>query len=166
MTRDSTGRLWLAQPVLDVLLAEAERRSPLETGGLLLGYAVDSDVVATHATLPGPLATHEARRYVPDAEHDAAETARVYIETSRGVDYLGDWHTHPTAAPYLSRKDRQTLRRIAQCPGARAPSPVMLIIGKTDDAHGWRFSAWRTSRRRWWGWPRMHMMHIQLDEDS
>lgn len=161
MTTEPAGRLWLQRPVLDLLLGEAARRSPLETGGLLLGYATGEDVVVTHATLPGLRATHEQRRYVPDAGHDEAEVARLYRETSRGIDYLGDWHTHPTAPPYLSRTDRRTLRRIARCPEARAPRPVMVVFGIEGEQQGWLAAAWIVNRPTRW-WQRMLSVQVML----
>lgn len=148
MSDDAAGQLWLPQAVRELLLAEAERKAPLETGGLLLGYRTGKDVVVTNATLPGPRAVHEGGRYVPDDEHDTEQVTLLYERRCRGVDYLGDWHTHPVAPPYMSRRDRRTLRLIARCKEARAPDPVMMIVG-VDDAEQWSARAW-TLTQLWW----------------
>lgn len=133
--------LWLARQVLSALVEEASRAAPAETGGVLLGYraAPDGEPVATHAVGPGPGAIHERHRFVPDHEYQLAEIARLYEESGRRLDYLGDWHTHPGGAAYLSQSDRATLRRIAAARAARASRAVMLILAPGPD---WEPSAW------------------------
>jgi len=108
------------------------REAPAETGGIVMGYWVsEKEVVITAATSAGPRAGHCEDRYDPDVEHDQAEIARIYAETGRLHTYLGDWHTHPDSGPGLSRRDRRTLRAIASDPGARAPTPLMVIVAST-----------------------------------
>ena len=133
--------LWLPVQLGSALAAEANDKHPLETGGVLLGYRTDDEqhLVVTHVVGPGPRAVHAKDRYVPDHAHHTSEVARLHAATSRGIDYLGDWHTHPGAAPYMSRKDAATLRRIAAAKAARAPRPVMLILGRGPD---WELAAW------------------------
>lgn len=133
--------LWLPANVRSALCAEADDKHPLETGGVLLGYRAEHEqhLVVTHVVGPGPRAVHERDRYAPDHAYHTTEIARVYASTSGGVDYLGDWHTHPGAAPYMSRKDVATLRRIAGAKAARAPRPVMLILGRGPE---WESAAW------------------------
>jgi integrative and conjugative element protein (TIGR02256 family) len=115
--------------------------APAETGGVLLGYWVEEggEPVVTHAIGPGPEAVHERTRFIPDDEYQYAEIARLYRESGRRLSYLGDWHTHPGGAAYLSRNDRATLRRIASYAAARAPRPVMLILAPGPN---WEPSAW------------------------
>lgn len=112
-------------------MAEANLAYPAETGGVLLGYWAQggADAVVTHIVGPGPQATHGRNSFAPDSLHQIAQIARIYEETRHGVDYLGDWHTHPGATGSPSAKDRATLRRIATAKAARAPRPLMLILG-------------------------------------
>lgn len=132
-------RLWLPKSLFDELAGEADTLAPRETGGTLLGYQIGPDVVITDATGPGPRARHGPDRYIPDHDHDVGAIARLYEASGRRLRYFGDWHTHPGSGAYLSRRDRATLRRIARTAGARAPTPIMLVIsrGEAWNAHAW-----------------------------
>lgn len=117
---------------LRLMVRDHGRRAPAETGGVVMGYRVSvGEIVITAATSAGPRARHRVDGYDPDVEHDQAEIARLYAASGRLHTYLGDWHTHPDSSVGLSRRDRRTLRAIARDPGARAPSPLMLIVAST-----------------------------------
>src|SRR5665647_3839324 len=46
------------------ILTEAQRALPNETGGVLLGWSTDSDIVITHAVGPGARAEHQPTRFL------------------------------------------------------------------------------------------------------
>jgi integrative and conjugative element protein (TIGR02256 family) len=142
----SKSRAWINRAVLEALTAEAERRYPNETGGLLIGYTSEMDVIITACTMPGPCARHNSTLYIPDAEHDQEQLDIQYKQSGRQYTYLGDWHTHPDAAPYLSRTDIRTLTRIARTPEARQTRPLMSIIGGRPGA--WVPAVWQHNRER------------------
>lgn len=124
------GTAWLSSAVLASISREADVAVPCETGGVLLGYWSESPVepVITHVVGPGPLAKHARDSFVPDHRFHNSEVARL-CEVNPTLQYLGDWHTHPGAAGYLSTADYATLRKIAVSRTARAPRPLMLILG-------------------------------------
>lgn len=124
------------------MLAEAERMSPLETGGVLVGYWTKpcDEAVVTHVTGPGPRAVHARHGFLPDDEFQEGEIARAYRESGRLHTYLGDWHTHPGADAYLSGRDKRTLRKVAVYPGARASIPLMAVFGGGPE---WTLKVWR-----------------------
>jgi integrative and conjugative element protein (TIGR02256 family) len=121
----------------------ASAKYPLETGGVLIGYTGGpggDEVVVAAITGPGPRARHAATAFEPDHEYQTGEIARIY-RASGGVNtYLGDWHTHPAAAPDLSRRDKKTLTRIASHREARLDRPVMAILGESSQ---WTLKVWR-----------------------
>lgn len=126
---------WFARSALRTIVEEDAQHGPVETGGVLVGYWVSAaEVVITEATTAGPGARHEPKAYLPDAEHDAREIARFYASSARTHVYLGDWHSHPSGGLGLSRRDRQTLRRIARHEDAQAPEPLMAVVGESGDA--------------------------------
>jgi integrative and conjugative element protein (TIGR02256 family) len=132
------ARIWA-----DVVM-EADQRAPSETGGILLGrWCSSEEAVVEYAVGPGPRAVHRRDYFQPDHDFHDVEIARLYRK-SPGLEYLGDWHTHPGGPAYLSLLDMQTLERIAREESARAPKPVMLIL-----AHGrpWTVSAWCMQKR-------------------
>jgi integrative and conjugative element protein (TIGR02256 family) len=113
------------------MVAETERENPVETGGILMGYWSDrrDEVVVTQSVGPGPMANHAPGAFSPDHQYHRDEVARIYRRSEGGVTYLGDWHSHPGAAAYMSLKDRHTLCAIALDPPSRAPTPIMVVIG-------------------------------------
>ncbi len=155
-SRDVTA--WIAEEVWQAMLAEVERAFPNETGGVLMGYWTVSgtDVVVTHMVGPGPLAMHRRTSFVPDADYHEQEIARLYNAANRQSTYLGDWHSHPNAAAYLSPQDKRTLRRIAEHPDARAPRPVMAIMA---GATPWRVGMWALTRRLVFGSLHIRQIH-------
>lgn len=125
------------------MTTEADRSFPLETGGVLMGYWASPpvEVVITSAIGCGPRSTHKRHSFVPDYEYQEAEVARVYEESGRVHVYLGDWHTHPRQSVCLSSRDKQTLRRIGASAEARAPVPIMAVLGG-GEPH-WFIGIWR-----------------------
>ena len=138
---------WLSSDVLNCLCGEAGNKSPQETGGVLLGYwSKDPEVpVITHAVGPGSRAIHQKRRFVPDYDFQDKEIERLYFESAQCLDYLGDWHSHPGEAGYLSKKDRATLARIASSNEKRACRALMLVL-----AYGpkWEVAVWTARKVR------------------
>jgi integrative and conjugative element protein (TIGR02256 family) len=135
--------MWLREGVASLMLEEASAKYPLETGGVFMGYwADDCTAVVTQAIGPGPKADHQRHGFAPDQEWQTAKIAEYYQVCGRRDTYLGDWHTHPDdAGPYLSRKDRAVIYRIATAPSARAPTPLMtVLLGSPDN---WSMTTWR-----------------------
>ena len=161
--RDAVGTAWIQATVLAALHEEADRAFPLETGGVLLGYWVTpgEEVVVADAIGPGPRAHHAAKRFRPDRDYQEAEIARRYEASGRYHTYLGDWHSHPRASPHLSRLDRRALRAIAREEDARAPVPLMAVLGFGTP---WVLAVWclAPSRRlRWRPGTRLTELRIQ-----
>lgn len=143
--------LWISREVIASIVAECDRAAPAETGGVLLGYLSEGigGRVATHVIGPGPDAVHEEDCFVPDHEYQLEEIARLYEASGRHLEYLGDWHSHPSAEGYLSDKDLRTLERIAKSRTARVDCPVMLVMAGRN---GWHPSAWIHQRKASWIW--------------
>lgn len=148
MTGRTGGKAWLPAVLARAIRDEAERTFPLETGGVLLGYWAEEcrELVITHATGPGPNAVHRTHSFIPDYEYQEAEVARLYEESGRISTYLGDWHSHPLEGVHLSRRDRRTLNRIAGSAEARAPVPVMAVIGGGNP--DWLLGVWKYAPMR------------------
>jgi hypothetical protein len=65
----------------------------------------------------------------------------VYRDSGRVVTFLGDWHSHPHGLPLPSATDVETAGRTAANERARAPRPLMVILGRDDDE--WLLLAFR-----------------------
>jgi integrative and conjugative element protein (TIGR02256 family) len=142
----------------------ANKKYPLETGGVLIGStgsADGDDVVIVAIIGPGPLAHHTEISFEPDHEHQTQEIARIY-RASNGVNtYLGDWHTHPNSAPDLSRRDKKTLKHIAAHREARVPRPIMAILGEGSP---WMLKAWRLIQGSVLGFRRTQYCEMNIRE--
>ena len=155
---------WLSRAVAQFLVSEATAKAPLETGGVLLGYSAHpgSVPVILWASGPGPRAIHLRDYYRPDQRFDEAQIAEAYEQSGRRLSYLGDWHTHVPPFPFLSERDKRTLRRIARCRSARVQSPVMLIL--TFD-QAWHPVVWQgtlTKGSIWGAQLRVHELAVRV----
>lgn len=143
--------MWLRPSAVEDMLNEASARSPLETGGVLLGYiapATAPEEVMVEAVIgPGPHSRHFKRRFEPDNAWQTREIAARYEASGRITTYLGDWHTHPGGVPLPSRRDQKTARTIARTKSARMAHPLMLILGSNPD-DDWRLVVYRSDGRR------------------
>ena len=120
---------------------EAGRSRPLETGGVLMGYWTDSNTAVISTVVgPGPKARHERHAFWPDTTYQDAEIERIYEDSGQQHSYLGDWHTHPNGSVRTSQKDRKTLLSIALSEEARAPEPLMAILGGAGNE--WDLAIW------------------------
>ena len=124
---------------------ETSRALPNETGGVLLGYWIRErrEVVVSGVVGPGPRARNTRKSFRPDYAFQENEIARLYQQSGRRLQYLGDWHSHPTGGISLSRKDKRTLREIASFAQARCPTPLMGVIAGRPR---WRVGVWCDTR--------------------
>jgi integrative and conjugative element protein (TIGR02256 family) len=137
-------RCTLTESIVAILVEEADSKRPLETGGVLLGSTGESGLVIEQVVGPGPLARHERFQFLPDHEFQEAEIARVYEESGRTIEYLGDWHTHPDGGCSLSTTDKATLKTIARHKSARQPRPVMMLLA---GGNPWQMAVWQWTKR-------------------
>jgi len=128
-------KCWLSREALNDMMAEGERKFPMETGGLLMGYWGEGVPVITHIIGPGPGASHERFNFEPDYAYHRQEVDRLYAERE-GLWYLGDWHTHPCGVAEPSRLDLKMVQSVRANKDAHVPKPLMLILGGHLDRLG------------------------------
>ncbi len=159
------GHLWLAADAVELMIAEAQRTEPLESGGVLLGWAAleGGDLLAAMMLGPGPAAVHKRARFSPDTAWQRSEIARAYEASGRILTYLGDWHSHPGGGQTPSRRDERTGRRIARSRSARAAAPLIVILsGRQGAWHpaAYRYLDGRLRRMQW-----QVTEHVQTQRD-
>lgn len=142
--------VWITADVVASCEAEADRTSPDETGGVLLGWRDDdrNEIVVVHALGPGPNSTHARYNYTPDGDWHDRTVDTVYQRSGRIVTYVGDWHTHPLGSPTLSRTDIRTLGRISHNDEARCSLPIMLLLANSEGETHWTPQAYIWDPRR------------------
>jgi integrative and conjugative element protein (TIGR02256 family) len=124
--------VWIPYDEWARLLSDANSWSPDETGGVLMGYRREREIVLTNVIMGGPLAERSEDGFVPDGRWQADRVAAAYAASERRTTYLGDWHTHTHLDWKPSARDRQTAERIARASEARASEPLMLIVARQD----------------------------------
>lgn len=129
---------WIKSSAHRQLCLESNHKSPLETGGLLIGYCSKDkeDVVLTNIVGPGPKAEHGRDHYIPDYDYHRLEAARFYDESNGLLTYLGDWHSHPNGSFNLSWRDKRALKNICLKSQIYINNPCMLLLyGLVTDWH-------------------------------
>lgn len=109
------------------IAAAAAAAHPRETGGLLLGWWNEGQVIVRHAVeVPDPDATgHSWSRSEPSAQ--AALDAALAEHQHPWLGYVGDWHSHPAACG-TSAQDRTSIQRASSA----YPDPLALIVYRSD----------------------------------
>lgn len=124
--------------VLAAMREAAARSKPRETGGTLVGhYSEDFREAFVTAALEANIAARKqrARFYRPPDDEDG-QLARIYEESRGLTHYLGEWHTHPEAAPTPSPTDLSTLGGLARSRSVATDTPFMVILGGTFHTTG------------------------------
>lgn len=128
--------VWISDVIASAMVAAARAMHPLETGGVLLGWRDDGDRIVAGLTGPGPGALHGQHMLIPDHKWQLLQIKAAFAKSDGDLDYLGDWHSHPSGAAQMSGLDNKTLARL----GRRVNGALMLIAAGADDA--WSFGAW------------------------
>jgi len=143
--------LWIRKSEGTTFVKMANKYSPLENGGVLMGYFTPSknEAVVTKPVGPGPEAEHSSHGFCPDNRFHTEEIEETFRKDRR-IIYIGDWHSHPNGNPNLSPRDKKTLKNISSYPASRLPNPVMLIL--YGDPDNWNYAAYQLFKeKRWWG---------------
>lgn len=134
MTR-SAARIELRQEAYEVIASATAQHLPRETGGILLGYREDANVVVTQALVVDGqgASTH---KYVRD-DVTANALLAAFLAPRAGDDptgYVGEWHSHP-APSGPSPTDVAAMRAMAR----EHDGPIALLVyapGGTDPFSG------------------------------
>lgn len=109
---DPDTTLLVAMAAMQAMHAAGRSALPRETGGILVGFRANVQVVVTRAlVVRDPYSTgHDYQLKTSAAK---AELAQLRKLTPSVVGYVGDWHTHPTNSP-PSRIDITSLETVAR----------------------------------------------------
>lgn len=100
-----------------------------EAGGQLFAAVSRFELYLSEVT--GPRATDERTRrtYKPDRHTEQAE---IIEHHRRGLQYIGDWHTHPEAAPHPSGTDYESMADCFRKSGHSLNAFLLLIVGNAS----------------------------------
>ncbi len=142
---DDARRLEVAPSAWAKIIELATVDPRLETGGILLGWRIETGI---HIAKAMHVPDRTARRTRYQRRHSIAEGALAnaldLLPSDSPVGYVGEWHTHP-ALVGPSRVDRKELRRISR----KTENEVALLIAALDDERdGWAAFGLTAARRQ------------------
>ncbi|WP_186434951.1 Mov34/MPN/PAD-1 family protein [Gillisia sp. Hel_I_86] len=115
--------------VLEVFSSEIEKFGLIETGGVLLGYNQNNQLIITRATDGGPKAIHEDFYFQADSHYIDMIIDMEYANSDGKIGYVGEWHSHPQIYPTPSEVDLNSLLEITE---SSKTTNILLIIGAVD----------------------------------
>jgi integrative and conjugative element protein (TIGR02256 family) len=123
--------------------ARQSRPWKAEAGGQLFAILDERKIEVVAAT--GPRRTDRRSRwsYVPDVKREAVEIRRMH---KAGLQYVGDWHTHPQSIPKPSGLDISSLQECFRLSSHDLNAFLLIVVGRAAfpaglfvaavDAHG------------------------------
>ena len=105
---------------------------PKEFGGILVGHYTEDrlSVNITDTILPSMYKSSPVS-FDRGAEGLKEKLLAMFTAEPSRI-YVGEWHTHPNAAPYPSATDIRALRQIVAADSVNINNPIMLIVGLTQ----------------------------------
>ena len=139
---ESGQTLILTQDVLSHFHKHRQhRQNQLEAGGQLFATISECDIRVSRATGPRRSDKRSLFRFVPNR---LAERREIKALFRTGLNYVGDWHTHPQRVPMPSstdidsitdtfRKSRHGLAGFVMIIVGTSPAPEGLFVAVCDD---------------------------------
>ena len=88
-----------------MLALRQQNPGSLEAGGVLVGYRRNPHLEITDVTTPGAKDIQARTRFKRKDPSHRKFVERQWVSSSRLIDYLGEWHTHPEMHPHPSGLD-------------------------------------------------------------
>ncbi|MFC7699505.1 Mov34/MPN/PAD-1 family protein [Bradyrhizobium sp. GCM10028915] len=98
-----------------------------EAGGQLFAHVRDDDWEIIAAT--GPRSRDRRGRF-SFQPHRPSEQEEIFRHHEQGLDYVGDWHTHPEDVPTPSSDDLSSIDRMVRQSNHHLPGFLLLIVGR------------------------------------
>lgn len=111
--------------VFEKMEKSSRRFSPLEAGGLMLGYRKEGILHAIDVTLPSSWDRHSRTTFHRSVKAHRLRALRLWRRSGGLVDWLGEWHSHPGFALSPSGTDRRNWSRITRHRNAPMLFPIV-----------------------------------------
>jgi integrative and conjugative element protein (TIGR02256 family) len=98
-----------------------------EAGGQLFARISNNHWEIVTAT--GPRSRDRRSRFL-FWPHRASEQEEIFAQHALGLDYVGDWHTHPEDTPTPSSHDLASITEIVRRSTHHLPGFLLLIVGR------------------------------------
>lgn len=108
-----------------------------EAGGQLFARFSGGEILVEEATGPRKTDRRTRTSYVPDRR---AEQAEILERHSRGLHYVGDWHTHPEHLPEASAPDATSIAESVAKSKHELNGFVLIVVGRSEPPAGFHVS--------------------------
>ncbi|WP_336834475.1 Mov34/MPN/PAD-1 family protein [Sphingobacterium siyangense] len=135
LVNKETGlRISIEQSLVDTLVLYGRNQYPKEFGGVLVGcYSDDKRTVNVIDSIL-PIDFKSTKTTFERGVEGLKEALEEYYRQNPSLVYIGEWHTHPNAAPVPSCTDYYAMREIVDASSVCIDNPVMIIIGLTENS--------------------------------
>lgn len=123
----SLKRVCIGPTALEKIHALVKSSGVREIGGPMVGYVThENELVITDVSGPGLKGRRMPFNVTVDGEHAERFCDRAFRDSGGKLDFVGDWHSHPSICIRPSEGDRLAMKLLAETPGL-VPNPVSLI---------------------------------------
>lgn len=131
-------RLMIEGVLVDNIVFEKMERSsrifsPLEAGGLMLGYRKEGFLHAIDVTVPGAWDRHSRSAFHRSVKAHRFRAIRLWRKSGGVVDWLGEWHSHPALPLNPSGTDHRNWSRITK--HRKAPMLFPIVDGQKAELY-------------------------------
>lgn len=119
----------MGKELIDEIYLSGLAHYPNEFGGVLVGrYSEDKKMVYINDTILPSTYLSSNISFDRGDEGLKEKLSELFI-AKPSIIYVGEWHTHPNAAPVPSKTDIRALQQIVNSGSVNINNPVMLIVG-------------------------------------
>lgn len=104
-----------------------------EAGGQLFARVTEGAWSIVDATGPRPKDARGKFHFWPDRK---AEQKEIELFHTRGLQFVGDWHTHPEQIPKPSRCDLDSISRVSRLSTHTFAGFLLIIVGRENFPKG------------------------------
>ncbi|WP_177230488.1 Mov34/MPN/PAD-1 family protein [Chitinophaga sp. CF118] len=123
-------RIQLSEEVFKKIQEHCVRHYPKEFGGIFYGSInSNTDTAMVEDIIVSKWFVNTTVLFRRIAWYFNWRLKQIHRRSNGQLYYIGEWHTHPNAAPFPSTTDLKAMCRIANNPNIRIKTPILLIIG-------------------------------------
>lgn len=116
---------------VESITSEIDKYPDVETGGVLLGFFEDKNIIIKKATDAGPKAIRERYDFKCDVAYTDMLIDMEFANSNGKIFYIGEWHTHPQRKPFPSETDLDSLDNLSST-NRTTSIALLFIVGFID----------------------------------
>ena len=106
---------------------------PKEYGGFLIGkYSDDFKTLYIEQSITADIFKSSRIEFTRESSYLKTEFEKLFI--SKGLDYIGEWHTHPDGEAWYSSTDLNAMISITHEKNVKIDNPILLILSITNNS--------------------------------